>query len=195
MRVHDTEDHAVLQELRGPVEAVIAPLPAVQVVTQTVAEIILAQLMGLTVERKLPILYPSLRYTGTLILMLQNPKHCTTPSTSIHPPIGEPAGGSPEERVSCAIISGRGVEPQYNVSTRQILLCPGVNHTVDGGSEGEEMYLVRTLQSYTLPRDGPRFVDSSNYHIYLELLGDQFDQFDIVMPVNTFHASTHVSQY
>ena len=83
MRVHDTEDHAVLQELRGPVEAVIAPLPAVQVVTQTVAEIILAQLMGLTVERKLPILYPSLRYTGTLILMLQNPKHCTTPSTTI----------------------------------------------------------------------------------------------------------------
>ena len=49
MRVHDTEDHAVLQELRGPVEAVIAPLPAVQVVTQTIAEIILAQLMGLTV--------------------------------------------------------------------------------------------------------------------------------------------------
>ena len=72
MRVHDTEDHAVLQELRGPVEAVIAPLPAVQVVTQTVAEIILAQLMGLTVERKLPILYPSLLYNGTLILMFRN---------------------------------------------------------------------------------------------------------------------------
>ena len=60
VRVHDTEDHAVLQELRGPVEAVIAPLPAVQVVTQTIAEIILAQLMGLTVQRKLPIFYPSL---------------------------------------------------------------------------------------------------------------------------------------
>ena len=92
---------------------------------------------------------------GTLILMLQTPKRCSTPNTSIHLPVGEPAGGSPEERVSCAIISGRGVEPQYNVSTGQILLRSGVNHTLDGGSEGEEMYLVRTLQSLTLPRDGP----------------------------------------
>ena len=82
---------------------------------------------------------------GTLILMLQTPKRCSTPNTSIHLPVGEPAGGSPEERVSCAIISGRGVEPQYNVSTGQILLRSGVNHTLDGGSEGEEMYLVRKV--------------------------------------------------
>ena len=103
--------------------------------------------------------------------MLQTPKRCTTPNTSIHLPVGEPAGGSPEERVSCAIISGRGVEPQYNVSTGQILLRSGVNHTLDGGSKGEEMYLVRTLQSLTLPRYDPYFLlESSTFLLHIHTM-------------------------